>query len=270
MPRTDAVLFHSPLPARALVTAMWVLFAASAGCGGDGDGTRSEPGSGDAREEETLVHLEARTAPESAPGAHASYQKKRVGGQVVEELEIQVEKAPSGVTHAVMLDGREIGRLVTDLDGEAEIELGGPGRRALPEGQAEPKSGSELRIGELLKLRLQPLERLVHLEAIIAAGRVSGKASYKVERLGTDVAREFKLKLSGLPGNSAQAVRLDDVAIGNLEVDSDGKAKLEFSPAEDPFPEGFPEVEPGSSIRVGQLLETQLLDRLSATPHGGG
>lgn len=241
------------------------LLLAAGACGGAGDPATVSAADGG----EMLVHLEGRTGATAAARAHVSYQKERVAGMVTEEFEVQVEKAPSGQAHVVTLDGREIGRMVTDLDGEAELELGAEGERALPADFVAPRPGSELRIGELLALRLEPLERLVHLEASVEDGKVSGKVSYKAERLAGEVTRQFKLKLSGLPKNTVQPLRIGAIAIGNLTVGSDGKAKLEYSEADQlPFPAGFPQPEAGTALHVGELARGEFLSRLAGPGRG--
>ena len=251
-------------PLRPWVRALFpaaVLTAASA-CGN----STSEPGTGAAAGgSDALVHLEARAVTPAGAVARASFQTKRDGAALTQELEVQVEKAPPGVAHPVLLGGHEVGRMVTDLDGEAELELGAEGERALPAGFVVPAAGSELRIGELVTLRLEPLERLVHLEANVDAGKVSGKVSYKVERLAGSVTREFKLKLSGLPKNSVQPLRIGANAVADLAVEADGKVKLEYSEADGrPFPAGFPAPEAGTFVHVGELALAELHDRLTA------
>lgn len=205
---------------------------------------------------EAPVHLEARAGSGAGPFARVSYQKKP--GEVA-ELDVQVEQAPPGGTHAVTLDGRELGKLVTDLEGEGELEFGQQAQ-AFPAGFVAPAAGAVLRIGALMEVRLSPLERLVHLETEIASGKLTGKASFKLELLAGARTREFKLKVTGAPRDTTHSVSLDGVPVGTLEIGSDGKGKLEYSEAERmPFPAGFREPKAGTTLALGQLFTGPLV-----------
>jgi hypothetical protein len=228
----------------------------------------SAPSADSQAQNETLLHLEARSSAAGAPHARASYRVKRVGGELIKEFEVEVTGAQPGVAHAVTLDGHQIGRMVTDLDGEAELELGLDGQH-FPAGFDEPQAGSVLQVGEAMELRLEMLEKLVHLESVVPGGQLSGKASFKIERLAGEITREFKVKISGAPADTVHDVSLDGVRIGELSVDSDGKGKLEFSDVEgSPFPAGFPQIGADSSIQVGELFSGKLQDRLAVRSAG--
>ena len=98
------------------------------------------------------------------------------------------------MTHAVTVDGVEVGRVITDVEGEAQLELADGKGASFPAGFPEPRVDSVVKIGTLAELRLGRLEKLTQLEAIVAGGRLSGKVGFTVERLGSAVTREFKLK----------------------------------------------------------------------------
>ncbi len=203
-----------------------------------------------------------------SPGSlwgQAIYEGKRKSGTLVEDFEVQVKNARPGVVHAVTLDGKEIGRMTTDLDGEAELEFGGDGEPAFPADLPRPKVGSLVRVGELLELRLEPLEELVLLEAVIKGAGPAGKISFKVERLGGQITREFKVKLAGAPRDSAQPVRVDGVHVGDLTIKSNGEGKLEFSETDGkPFPASFPELRGRSKIQIGNIVSGEFEDLLAA------
>ena len=195
----------------------------------------------------------------------ASYKVAREGDRLVKELEIEVENATPGVRHAITIDGREVDTMITNLDGEGEIELVDDGVSSFPDGFVEPGVGSVIHVGELMQLELDVLEILTHLTAY-PSGSVSGKIGYKVERLGDVVTREFQVKLAGAPPESAHPVRLAGVAIGQLEIDDEGEGKLEFSTKEGlAFPDGFPDLEAGAEIEIGDLFVGRLDDALAAS-----
>lgn len=250
---------RQPRRFRGLLAGSWaVIFFAAAGC--SVEEPSAQHAAEGARTDAMLVHLEARSPAGSVPSCRVSYQEKHADGESVEELEVQVDEAPGGVAHVVSIDGHELGRIVTDLDGEAKLELGG--KRSFPAGFVAPAAGAVVRIGELAELRLEPLERLAHLESAVEQGKLAGKVTFKRERLAGQVTREFKLKLSGAPPGE-HPVELAGVAVGDISVEADGKGKLEFSEQErTPFPADFPALEPGATVRIGALFSGRLESRL--------
>jgi hypothetical protein len=59
-------------------------------------------------------------------------------------------------------------------------------------------------------------------------------------------------------------VTLDGVHIADLSVDLGGKGKVEFSTLSGaPFPDGFREPRPGSSIEIEGLFKGELRDNLA-------
>ncbi len=239
-------------------------------CSGGGEGGTAKPASGPEKEgpltagKGSLEHLEARAGGSGAPRARASFKVSREKGRLAKEFKVEIREAPRGASHAVTLDGVEVGRVVTDTDGEAQLELGGGDGNPFPAGFPEPRVDSVVKIGTLAELRLAKLEKVTQLEAPVSGGRLSGKVGYTVERLGDAVTREFKLKIAGAPPDSVHPVRLDGVLLGQVEVDSDGEGKLEFNEAEGgSLPAGFPEPKARSVVQVGDLFKGEMNDRRS-------
>jgi len=232
----------------------------SHGCGGETASTMtSEAHASEASE----LRLEGRFGDPGTLWGVASYEVAREGGVLVKELEVEVENAPPGVRHAVTIDGRDVDEMITNLDGEGELELVDDGQSSFPEGFVEPRVGSIVRIGELMQLELGVLETLAHLQTQIS-GPASGKIAYKVERLGDVVTQRFRIKLAGGPPVTRHAVRVAGVAIGELSIDDDGEGKLEFSTKEGlVFPEGFPDLEAGAEVVIGDLFVGRLDDALA-------
>ena len=203
---------------------------------------------------EGAVHLEAWSG---AGGllAEASYKGE---GQ---ELKVEAERAKPGTKLALSLDGFGLGDMIADMDGEADYEHAGP----LPAGCPTPKAGSVIRVGETA-LELKPLERQVDLQHVIAGpGQLAGKVTFRVDRLGDAVAREFQIKLKGLPPSTKHPVTLGGQALATLEVDDDGEGKLELSSRRgDAFPAGFVDPTAGAALQIGTLFSGKLEARVPA------
>jgi hypothetical protein len=79
------------------------------------------------------------------------------------------------------------------------------------------------------------------------------------------VTREFEVKVTHAEEKTVHPVKLDGVHIADLTVDLAGKGKVEFSTLNGaPFPPGFPEPRPGSSIEIEGLYKGELRDNLVA------
>ncbi len=211
-----------------------------------------------------LVHIEGRSGTPDGPWGEATYKVERVKGGLTKKLEVDVRRAKPGTSHALTVDGFELARMVADLKGEAEFEFVDDGKNLFPEGFPEPKPGTVIRVGELLTFDMKTLEKLADLETPIAGpGTLSGKVTFKIERLGDSVTKEFQVKIAGAPPKTGHAVLLDDVSVGNLSVDLEGKGKLKFSTKEGmPFPVGFPAPRGGSRIRIGEIFSGELRNAL--------
>lgn len=259
-------------------TAHWIpvfLALASGSCSRSGAEAEGKPAASattdaPAGEPENLAsgavfRLEARAGAPGSLWGEASYKVKRVQGALSRKLELDILNAPPHSAHDVTLDGFALGKLTASAKGKGDLELVQDEEQLFPKGFVEPKAGSVLRVGELMELHFVPLERLVDLQALIAGpGELSGKATFRVERLGADVSREFQVKLAHAPVNSEHMVTVDGHEIGALSIDASGEGKLKF-PARDsePFPTAFPELRAGTRIRVGAVFEGALVDLLA-------
>lgn len=217
-------------------------------------------------EEKTLVLLEGFSGDPEALWGEVTYKVKRDGrGALLKSFEVELQNATPGEKHALTLDGFEVAVLVIDRKGESELELFQNDEEFLPEGFPEPAAGSVIRVGELMELRLDALEKLADLEALIPGPGLGlgGKVTYKVERLAGVTTEEFQVKVQGAPPDSLQTVTLDGAEIGSLAVDSSGKGKLKFSTKEAlAFPASFHAPVPGSHVRIGDLFAGALQDEL--------
>jgi hypothetical protein len=213
----------------------------------------------------TLLHLEGRSGTPDELWGEASYKVKRKNGTRIRQLELDVVNATPGVAHVLSLDGFELGKLTVKRKGSLEFEISEEDEQMFPAGFPEPKAGSVFRVGELMELHLDNLEKLTDLEAPIAGpGALSGKVGFKIERLGSVVTREFQVKVESAPVKTVHAVTLDGVPVGELLVDLEGAGKLKYSTKEPPpFPAAFPEPHAGSTVLVGELFSGKLEDALA-------
>jgi|SRR5262245_6598665 len=234
--------------------------ALSYGTGGPGD-DRPAPASQPSGPQKVL-HLEGRSGAPDGLWGEATYKVERAKGVLTKKLEVNVKKAKPGVAHVLTLDGFELGRIVTDPKGEGEFEFVEDGKNLFPEGLPEPKPGTVIKVGDLLTLELKTLEKLADLDLPIAgAGKLSGKVTFKIERLGESVTQEFQVKIAGAPPKTVHAVSLDDVRVGDLAIDLEGKGKLKYSTKEAlPFPAGFPTPKGGSKVRIGEIFAGEFRD----------
>jgi hypothetical protein len=222
-------------------------------------------------EDETLVYLEGRYGELEGLRGDVKYKIERTGGRRFRQLELEVENAEPGTAYDLTLDGLAFGRGVVSRKGALQLEISEEDGQLFPAGFCDPVAGSVFRVGELLELRFDNLERLTHLEAAISGpGALSGKVSFKVDRLGDVVSREFRIKVEEAPPKTVQAVTLDGVHVADLSLDVEGRGRLKFSTKEPaPFPDVFPEPREGSVVQVGDLFRQELQDRLApASAHG--
>ena len=255
-------------------TRSWLALLALApwGCSQGGQATpqavhaATPPGS--SLPDETLLRLDGASGSPEALWGDASYKIKRKGGKRIRKLEIDVGNAAPGVAHVVTLDGLELGELLTNRKGGGEFKLSEEDNQLFPAGFQEPRAGSLLRVGELMELHLDVLEKLADLEAPISGpGGLSGKIGFEIERLGSTVTREFQIKVEKAPVKTTHPVSLDGVHVGDMSVDVEGQGKLKFSTKKSPpFPAAFPEPHAGSVVRVGDLFQGELVDALAHHP----
>ena len=215
------------------------------------------------KREGTVVHLAGRLGAPEELWIEASYKVKSEGGKLSKTLAVEIEQAPPGVAHALSLDGVELAKLTTNAKGKGEYEL----EDRFPAGFKDPAEGSVLEIGELAEIRLHVVKRETDLQADIAGqGSLTGKVSYKVERFGDAVTTEFQVKVSGAGSRAIHPVRIDGAHVGDLTVETGGKAKLEYTtPSDDPIPTGFKAPRAGSVVEIGQLWKGELRDNLVAS-----
>jgi hypothetical protein len=224
------------------------------GCSGEGGAEDLQAGPA-GKGMNGAVHLEAWSGASDGLLGEASYKSEGP------ELKVEVERAKPGTKFPLSLDGFGLGDMIADMEGEAEFELAGP----VPAGCPTPKAGSVIRVGETV-LELKPLERQVDLQRVIAGpGQLAGKVTFRVDRLGDAVAREFEIKLKGAPPGSKHPVTLAGQVLVTLEVDDDGEGKLELSTRRgDAFPAGFVDPSAGGSLQIGSLFSGQLEARVAA------
>jgi hypothetical protein len=114
--------------------------------------------------------------------------------------------------------------------------------------------GSVALAGDQLRLRAR-------LRADASAGDISGNAKYREK---DDGRRRFQLEVEGFRPGTTLDVVVAGVRVGSVTIDNLGVGELDFDtqqndPNDDetrPFPDNFPNIGRGDSVRVGQLRGT--------------
>jgi hypothetical protein len=84
---------------------------------------RLETDTDDNRELEKLAKLTPASGGSGQGEAEVEVKRAAAGGAVRQEVEVKVQKLAAGATFTIHVDGRLVGSLTTDAQGEAEVEL---------------------------------------------------------------------------------------------------------------------------------------------------
>jgi Ca2+-binding RTX toxin-like protein len=89
----------------------------------------------------------------------------------------------------------------------------------------------------------------------------SGSAKYDTQNDDGELETKFKLQVDHLAANWTFDVVIDKVTVGQISTDGSGEGELKFSSdpsggSESAFPVGFPTIQAGSTIAVGDLQGT--------------
>lgn len=85
-----------------------------------------------------------------------------------------------------------------------------------------------------------------------------GDAEFQVRRRDGVVKKLFDIELARAKPGEVYKVEIDGVAVGEFTIEEDGQGELEFSnEADEQFPSNFPDLKPGSTIRVGDRFEAK-------------
>jgi hypothetical protein len=217
----------------------------------------------------TIAHLEGRFGDPTDMWAESSYKVKRERGFVTRELKVKLEGAGADLAGplAIKIDGIRIGTLNVSAKGKGKYSVEVDEDSDFPEGFPVPKAGSTVQIGDIVEFDLSALEKLAYLESELdGPGDLSGKITFKVERLAGDVTREFQVKVDGGEANSAHTVKLDGRVVGELMIDFEGRGRLKYSSIENlPFPEDFEEPALKSQVDIGSIYSGGFFDKLAAS-----
>ena len=242
-------------------SAFVIVFAGA--CSSEDDAASRQVGASEAATEAavdgTVTHLEALAGEPGALWVEASFKVTVERGETTKELEVELEGAVPDSTHLVTVDGE----LITDYDGEAELELVEGDDEFFPEGFDEARPGSVIRVGELFELELKPLVKLVELWNVHSEGSFAVESDYKVETLGGVISRVFGIEIVGGPPDSVLPILADGVQVGELATDDQGDGELKYSTKERlVFPDDFPELADGAQVSVGDLVTMRLESEL--------
>lgn len=200
------------------------------------------------------------------------------------EMKVEIRNATPGSAHQVVVAGIAVGVLEVDNFGLAEIEWSSdPDDDDFPFPDAWPgvSLGTNVSVGEILSGTFLAKDDHGHHDDSIRKleGHLSGSGvefsdvEYK-ERLNGDevVRREFEVSLHNAVSDTTYSVYVDEILVGQITVDALSNGFLEFEshahePDEQPFPDNFPNVVSGSTVRIGQILSGNLTDRTTIPDH---
>jgi len=102
------------------------------------------------------------------------------------------------------------------------------------------------------------------LEAILRGdGTARGMAEFEIEAEHGGPGQEFSVRITGAEASMTYEVTIDGLSVGQLTTNEFGSGTLKFAASDDghaPFPEGFPVIQSGSSVKVGAILSGDFVD----------
>lgn len=113
----------------------------------------------------------------------------------------------------------------------------------------------------------KPDERLIDLEARFGdPTSIDGSIKYDAKRMNNVVERELEVELENGKRGDIYVVTLDGVSLGEVTIDADGEGKLDLSDDgnDAPFPADFVEPKVGSVVKVGDLFEGPMTEKVAA------
>jgi hypothetical protein len=248
--------------------------------GGDDGGHTDGDTVGEESTNNLMLLLEAVLRGATLTHGHAQFRVTEEDGQVERELEIEIEDAPPGSSHLVVIDGQPIDEVTVDDAGRGGLRFSSQaGGADLPFPGDFPQIVVDMviAVGSLVEGRLLPAgttptddprldppdnhgqDEDVELRALLAGDGGRGFVEFESQRDGSHLRRKFDVEVSGLTPVTMYPVTINQVAVGSLTTDQQGEGKLELSTdpqdvRERPLPAGFPVVAAGDTVRVGSVL----------------
>jgi hypothetical protein len=179
------------------------------------------------------------------------------------EFSVEVAGFPPGAEVPVKVAGVVMGTIEINTCGVGELEFeedGEPGEAPFPENFPALTGGERVRVGPLTgKLESDETDsETTLLDAELFApvpSCFSGKADLEQDAEG----KEFSVEVAGFEPGRSLVVRVAGVVVGTIVTDACGVGKLDFAdnPEPDgdevPFPDNFPALTGGETVKVGPL-----------------
>ncbi len=180
----------------------------------------------------------------NAAGANAKFEIE------AGKLEIKIERALPRTSYEVSLGGTVLATLTTDSRGRATLKTSAAVVAATAvAGDVINVSG--IGSGSLLRhggsSNTDPTLASTKLKASLN-GLGTGKAEFETK----GAKQKFEVEVRGLSANTTYVVTVDGIVVGQIQTDRKGKGELKFDTTKNrPFPVGFPTINSGSTVRVG-------------------
>ncbi len=201
------------------------------------------------------------------------------------DVDVKIRDADSGSTHSVLIDGAFLGTITVDAFGKGRLELStspSSGEFPFPAGIPDVNIGSRIQIGDILEgvvggrddstdNTIRPGE--VEIDLFGSSG-ARGDAKLEQEPEDGGLKTEFRVRIRDTAPGQSLGVFVNNLQVGQIVTDSDGRGELELSTDpnfdEQPFPPGFPQIGTGTVVRVGNLVNGTFNSLPDLGPNGRG
>jgi hypothetical protein len=201
------------------------------------------------------------------------------------EISVKIRNAEIGSTHDFFVDGTKLGSLTINALGKGRLDLStSPSAGELPfvGGIPDIHIGSQIQVGSILEATVGGFNdstdnsiRYGEVEFEMF-GNNGVRGSVKLEQDPEDggLKTEFRVRIRDTAPGQTLNVFVDDVNVGQIQVESNGRGALELSTDpnfdELPFPASFPEIQTGSVVRIDTLLNGAFTQLPNLGPNGRG
>ena len=196
------------------------------------------------------------------------------------ELKIGLDNAPPSSSFDVKLNDIALGQLMTDVRGRGRLVLGhgddNSNHLPLPDSLTRLDPAMELIIGDLVTAKLSQLNVESHSNSNENNSSSSGSlnlvakfnalssprsAEYEQESENGLPKRSFEAEIEKAAPNATFEVHVNDVLVGSIVTDKNGKGKLRLSTTpkdarDQLMPATFPSVTVGTTINIGTAAAT--------------
>ncbi len=201
------------------------------------------------------------------------------------EISVRIRNADIGSSHDFFVDGTKLGTLVVNALGRGSLDFStNPSSDELPfaDGVPDVHLGSKIQVGNILEATVGGFNdstdnsiRYGEVEFdMFGSNGVRGDVKLEQDPEDGGLKTEFRVRIRDTAPGQLLNVYVDDVNVGKIQVESDGRGELELSTDpnfdELPFPAGFPEIHAGSVVRIENLVTGTFTQIPNLGPNGRG